>query len=148
MISLTAFGLLFGIFSLTDLLTGQYKGGDPAYTKDISFSVMLGMFAVCGVLPSAFAVFVFWNLTKKKKKHEADLLQWFETNILRYAVLQKGRVTAEEIAMEFNIGTSRAKEILESMVVRSVAELRVNESGTLVYFIHGINEDKDHTEKI
>ena len=92
-------------------------------------------FFMCGVIPMGLAGYAFWNLTKKKKKHEDELRQWLESNILRYAASQKGRVTAEEIAMQFNIEIPRAKEILENIVVRGTAELHVSDSGTLVYSI-------------
>lgn len=142
-------GAFFIMFPITDIMMGDYVGGRPDYTKDkTTMSTLVGILGVCGLIPMIFAGYVFRNLTKKKKLHEAELRQWFESNILRYSAAHKGLVTAEEIAMEFSIGIVRAKKILEGLVVQSVAELRVNESGTLVYYIRGINEDKDNTERI
>jgi hypothetical protein len=146
---LVLFSAFFIIFPVVDIATGEYVGGRADYTKDTTtISTLAGLLGVCGIIPMLFAGYVFWGLTKKKRQHEAEVKQWFETNILRFAASQKGQVTAEEIAMEFNIDILRAKEILDALVIQSVAELRVNDSGTLVYHIRGINEDKDHTEKI
>jgi len=151
------FGVLFFTFSVTDIFTGEYVGGRPDYEtqvsasgekKDTTLGVLLGMTVACGAVPLIIAGWMFYNLTRRKNRHKAELEQWLETNILRFAAVQKGKITAEETAMQFSISVSQAKSVLESLVVKNVAELRVSDSGVLVYEIRGLNEDKERTERV
>jgi len=58
-----------------------------------------------------------------------------ERIILRVAKENKGILTASELALSANIPVEEAKSNLEAMVNKGFAELRVRQSGTLVYAI-------------
>ncbi|AEF86797.1 TM2 domain protein [Treponema primitia ZAS-2] len=56
-----------------------------------------------------------------------------ERTILRLAKQNKGILTASEVALEANISMDDAKKVLDTLVNKGFAELRVRQSGTLVY---------------
>ena len=58
-----------------------------------------------------------------------------ERVILRLAKANKGIITASELALTANIAMEEAKRDLDAMVNKGFAELRVRQSGTLVYTI-------------
>ena len=58
-----------------------------------------------------------------------------ERVILKLAKANKGILTASELALYANISMDEAKNNLDAMVNKGFAELRVRQSGTLVYTI-------------
>jgi TM2 domain-containing membrane protein YozV/predicted transcriptional regulator len=58
-----------------------------------------------------------------------------ERVILKLAKSNKGILTASELALSANISKEEAKKNLDAMVSKGFAELRVRQSGTLVYTI-------------
>jgi len=58
-----------------------------------------------------------------------------ERVILRVAKANKGILTASEVALAANIPIEEAKRDLDAMVSKGYAELRVRQSGALVYTI-------------
>ena len=58
-----------------------------------------------------------------------------ERVILKLAKTNKGILTASEVALAANIPIEEAKRDLDAMVSKGYAELRVRQSGTLVYTI-------------
>jgi len=58
-----------------------------------------------------------------------------ERVILKLAKENKGIITASELALGANITLEEAKRYLDVMVSKGFAELRVRQSGTLVYTI-------------
>jgi len=58
-----------------------------------------------------------------------------ERVILRLAKSNKGILTASELALSANIPLEEAKRDLDAMVSKGYAELRVRQSGSLVYTI-------------
>jgi len=58
-----------------------------------------------------------------------------ERIILKLAKANKGILTASEVALSANISIEEAKKDLDSMVSKGLAELRVRQSGALVYTI-------------
>ena len=64
--------------------------------------------------------------------HEKESI---ERVILKLAKTNKGILTASELALSANISIEEAKKCLEAMVSKGFAELRVRQSGTLVYTI-------------
>jgi hypothetical protein len=59
-----------------------------------------------------------------------------EAEILRHAVAHGGRLTALDISTALAISTEQAKEALDELVRRELAELDVSESGVLIYNFH------------
>jgi TM2 domain-containing membrane protein YozV/predicted transcriptional regulator len=58
-----------------------------------------------------------------------------ERVILKLAKANKGILTASELALSANISMEEAKRDLDALVSKGFAELRVRQSGTLVYAI-------------
>ncbi|MDR3145872.1 MAG: NINE protein [Treponema sp.] len=58
-----------------------------------------------------------------------------ERIILKIAKENRGILTASEVALAANISIDAAKKDLDALVSKGVAELRVRQSGTLVYTI-------------
>jgi predicted transcriptional regulator len=56
-----------------------------------------------------------------------------ERTILHLAKQNKGIITASELALEADISMDEAKKTLDTLVSKGFAELRVRQSGTLVY---------------
>jgi len=58
-----------------------------------------------------------------------------EQTVLRLAKANDGIISASELALAANISIGEAKKALDVMVAKGYAELRVHESGALVYAI-------------
>jgi TM2 domain-containing membrane protein YozV/predicted transcriptional regulator len=66
-----------------------------------------------------------------------------EQIILKTAKANRGVLTASELALSANISVDEAKKTLDTMVSKGFAELRVRESGALVYTIPDLmNKDE------
>lgn len=141
-------GAFFTIMGLASIMTGEYVGSGSGYEGDDKLSTLIGLFGFCGIIPMAFTGIIVFRLFRKKRQHQEAMNVWLESSILKFAAFNQGKITAEETAMEFHIGVARSKSILEEMVVKSIAELRVTENGTLVYVFSGLNDDKEKTEGI
>ena len=66
-----------------------------------------------------------------------------ERTILRVAKDNKGLLTATEVALAANISVEEAKKDLDAMVSKGFAELRVRQSGALVYTIPDLMNKDD-----
>jgi len=66
-----------------------------------------------------------------------------ERVILRIAKANKGILTASEIALAANISIEEAKKDLDAMVSKGYAELRVRQSGALVYTIPDLMDSNE-----
>ncbi|MBX7152404.1 hypothetical protein K1X84_12235 [bacterium] len=141
-------GAFFAIIGLASILTGEYVGSGQTYTGDDKLSTLIGLFGFCGLIPMAFTGLIVFRLFRKKRQHEEEMNLWLESSILKFAALNQGKITAEETAMEFHIGVAQSKSILEEMVIKGIAELRVTDNGTLVYVFSGLNDDKESAENI
>ena len=66
-----------------------------------------------------------------------------ERIILRVAKEKKGMLTACDVALAADISIDEAKKDLDAMVSKGIAELRVRQSGTLVYTIPEMMDNDD-----
>lgn len=71
--------------------------------------------------------------------------QTFESEILRLAAQRGGRLTVVEIMTEFAIPQDQANALLESLVVRELADIEVTDSGVVVYAFHDVRHLDDKT---
>lgn len=62
--------------------------------------------------------------------------QTIDAEILRLAMRQQGRLTAVEVASALALPGDEAKNALDSLVTREVADLEVTDDGVLVYTFH------------
>lgn len=76
--------------------------------------------------------------------------QTVEAEILRLAAQREGRLTAVEVATEFALPPEKAKELLEALMVRDLADIQVTDSGVVVYLFHDIKHlaDKPHAKGV
>ena len=71
-----------------------------------------------------------------------------ESEILRLAILQAGRLTAVEVASTLALTAEEAKETLDGLVTREVADLDITDAGVLVYTFHDAKHAGDkHTAR-
>jgi predicted transcriptional regulator len=70
-----------------------------------------------------------------------------ERVILRLAKANKGILTVSELALSANITVDEARKVLDAMVSKGFAELRVRKSGTLVYTIPDFMDQDDPLEE-
>ena len=66
-----------------------------------------------------------------------------EQRILDLAERQHGRVTVAEVAARCDLTVQASKAALDNLVLHGVAELRVSETGVLVYVFPGFLSDDD-----
>ncbi|HEU5184219.1 MAG TPA: hypothetical protein VFU01_06605 [Gemmatimonadaceae bacterium] len=71
--------------------------------------------------------------------------QTFESEILRLAAQRGGRLTVVEIMTEFAIPQDQANALLESLVVRELADIEITDSGVVVYAFHDVKHLDDKT---
>jgi len=71
-----------------------------------------------------------------------------ETIILRLARANNGTITPSLLAMEADIDIDKAKEALEKLVNKHVAELRVTRTGTICYCFPEFVHDDSQFEQI
>jgi predicted transcriptional regulator len=70
-----------------------------------------------------------------------------ERTILRLAKQNKGILTASELALDANIPMDEARKVLDTLVSKGFAELRVRKTGTLVYTIPEMMDDDSPFEE-
>lgn len=147
-ILLVLFGLFFFIAVLTDILGGQYVNGSPDYKGNSSLGTILRMGIICGLFPLSLAGLFVYNLFRKKRKYQEAVALWLETCILRFSAKQGGKITAQETALELSVSVLQAKEALELMVTKGIAEVLISETGDVIYQIRGIGQDKSKAEGV
>jgi TM2 domain-containing membrane protein YozV/predicted transcriptional regulator len=76
-----------------------------------------------------------WRNVSDGEAHIVREKEHIERIILRVAKQNKGILTASEVALEANISIEEAKKYLDTLVNKGFAELRVRQTGALVYTI-------------
>ena len=76
-----------------------------------------------------------WRNVDDGKMHIINDRESVEHVILKLAKANKGILTASELALSAHISIDEAKKDLDAMVTKGFAELRVRQSGSLVYTI-------------
>jgi len=76
-----------------------------------------------------------WRNVNDGETHIVREKEKIERVILRMAKENKGILTASEIALAADVSVEDAKKDLDAMVSKGIAELRVRQSGSLVYTI-------------
>jgi len=76
-----------------------------------------------------------WRNVDDGKMHIINNRESVEHVILKLAKSNKGILTASELALSAHISIDEAKKDLDAMVSKGFAELRVRQSGSLVYTI-------------
>ncbi len=76
-----------------------------------------------------------WRNVEDGKMHIINDKESVEYAILKLAKANRGILTASELALSAHISIEEAKKTLDAMVSKGFAELRVRQSGSLVYTI-------------
>lgn len=77
---------------------------------------------------------------------ETEPRETVEHLILRVAKKNGGVATPAQVALEGNIDTDQAKEYLEKLLSKGIAEIRIKKSGQLVYVLPDFLDETLHSE--
>jgi hypothetical protein len=130
--------LLLSLFMLLGFIRSDAGLSSPATIAALLITVALP--AVGGIL---LITNRFGRGKRLTERREQLRQQTFESEILRLAAQRHGRLTAVEIMTEFAIPLDQANELLESLVVRELADVEVTDSGVVVYAFHDIQHIGD-----
>jgi hypothetical protein len=114
----------------------------------------IGALLVTVALPAAGGIALlsapFRRGARLAARRELLRQQTYESEILRLAAQRQGRLTAVELVTEFAITPEKANELLESLMVRQLADVEVTDSGVVVYRFHDVQHlgDKHHAKGI
>lgn len=147
-ILLTGFALTMISVIAVAYLNGEYQGGNPDYKGTGSLGGLVFGFLCCGGIPIT-VVFVLFLLMKRQKK--AAVLKkenYYEHQIFYLARSHSGQITITEIVMELSISAEEAKKIMDRLVVKGFCELRIAESGTMVYRFQDFSGDKNNAQPV
>jgi hypothetical protein len=110
--------------------------------SDLSFGSFNAMTAVLlsVVLPAAGGVMLLRRANSMERRGGARVERLrqatLESEILRLAMLQGGRLTTVEVASTLALQPEEAKATLDGLVTREVADLDITDAGVLVYTFH------------
>ena len=141
----TAFGKLWGggallltaaFMFLGFLVSGAYEG----------IETILGLIVAVGIPAGAGAALVasrFRARGRLTSRQEALRIQTIEAEVIRLASRREGRITVVEVAGELGVPAGEAKDVLDGLMAREVADIEVTESGVLVYSFHDVEHLED-----
>jgi hypothetical protein len=130
--------LLLSLFMLLGFFRSDAALSSPATIAALLITV--GLPAVGGILLTSPR---FRRRRSLAARREQLRQQTFESEILRLAAQRQGRLTAVEVMTEFAIPLDQANALLESLVVRELADIEVTDSGVVVYAFHDIRHLAD-----
>ena len=122
--------------------------------SDASFAALntILALAISVGLPAAGGLALLRGANRAERRGGARTRQLrqatIESEILRLAILQAGRLTAVEVASTLALTAEEAKETLDGLVTREVADLDITDAGVLVYTFHDAKHAGDkHTAR-
>ena len=125
--------LLLALFMLMAFM--QSDADQTAAVKAIALLLTVGLpgFAGAALLRSHFGA-------RGRLEQRKDVLrqQTLESEILRLAGQRDGKLTMVEVVSALALPQATAKELLDGMAMRELAEVEVTDSGVLVYSFHDI----------
>jgi hypothetical protein len=125
--------ILLSLFMLIGFLVSDAAIGAPVAIAALLITVALP--ATAGV---ALASGHFRTRGRLARRREELRQQTIESEILRLAGQRGGRLTAVEVATDMAISPEAAKEALDSLALRELAELEITDSGVVVYAFHDV----------
>jgi hypothetical protein len=85
------------------------------------------------------------RLTERREALRRDTLQ---SEMLRLATQHRGRITIVEAVTALAITPEEAKDALDALAVRGLADFEVTDSGVVVYVFHDVQRlDEKHRSK-
>jgi hypothetical protein len=110
--------------------------------SDLSFGSFNAMAALLlsVVLPAVGGIVLLRRADRLERRGGARVERLrqatIESEILRLAMLQGGRLTAVEVASTLALPAEEAKASLDGLVTREIADLDITDAGVLVYTFH------------
>ncbi|HEX2091122.1 MAG TPA: hypothetical protein VHG28_01925 [Longimicrobiaceae bacterium] len=137
--------LLLSLFMLLGFLRSGADVGAPA-----TLAALLVTVALPAAGGAALLVRHFGRGKRLSERRERLRLQTMESEVLRLAGRHGGRLALVEVVAEMAVTPETAKEVLDSLVSRELADLEVTESGVLVYSFHDVRHlgEKPHARGI
>ena len=125
--------LLVALFMLIGFLRSDVDPSAPA----TFIALLIGV----GIPVGAGAALIVGQLRKtgagaqrlERLRRESQLAE-----VLRLAAARAGRLTVVEVVTELAISPENAKEVLDLLMVRDLADIEVTESGVLVYVFRDV----------
>jgi hypothetical protein len=130
--------MLLSLFMLAGFLRSDAVLSAPATV--VALLITVGLPAAGSV---ALIAGRFRGRAQLARRREELRQQTIESEILRLAEQRGGRLTAVEVASDMAISPEAAKEALDSLALRELAELEVTDSGLLVYAFHDVRRLRD-----
>ncbi|GHV78846.1 hypothetical protein AGMMS49944_06370 [Spirochaetia bacterium] len=134
---LSGFGALgFHRFYLGKIPTGllwMCTGGLGMVGSIFDFFTLPGQVREANIRNALFSPKHNWRTVSDGEARIVREKETVERTILRLAKHNKGILTASELALEANVSMDEAKKVLDTLVTKGFAELRVRKTGTLVY---------------
>jgi hypothetical protein len=125
--------LLLSLFMLLGFVRSDAALGTPATIAALLITV--GLPAAGGILLMNPRLIRGKQLAARREQLRQ---QTFESEILRLAAQRGGRLTVVELMTEFAIPQEQANALLESLVVRELADIEITDSGVVVYAFHDV----------
>ena len=121
---LTAYGMkAFGfMMGLGGLITASVGGAE----KDLQ-TVSVGLSLLI------FSQIMWWGANRFRKSADDQAYARDQHRILRLARDRDGSLTVLQVATDIRITVEKAEEILRELAARGHAEMRISESGLIVY---------------
>lgn len=125
--------LLLALFMLVGYLQSDAEASGLTRMLTLLLTVGLPGFAGAALLRSHFGA-------RGRLDQRKDVLrkQTLESEILRLAAQHEGKLTVVEVVSALALPQAGAKELLDGMVMRELADVEITESGVLVYAFHDI----------
>lgn len=125
-------------FMLLGFLRSDAEIGTPATIAALVITVALPALGGIALLTNRFR-----RRGRLAERREVLRQQTYESEILRLAAQRQGRLTAVELVTEFAITPEKANALLESLMVRQLADVEVTDSGVVVYVFHDVKHLAD-----
>jgi hypothetical protein len=117
------------------MLAGFFRTG-----ASIASPAAIGALLITVALPAAAGIALLRGVAtfggKRSARVERLRQQTIDAEILRMAVQHGGRLTSIEVATALALPPESAKEFLDALVSRDVADLAITDEGVLVYTFH------------
>ena len=139
MTKVVGFALIaLSLFMLLGFLRSDGDAGAPATIAALLVAVALPALGGIALLTKRLR-----GGARLAERREVLRQQTYESEILRLAAQRQGRLTVVELVTEFAITPEKANELLESLMVRQLADVEVTDSGVVVYVFHDVKNLAD-----
>jgi hypothetical protein len=130
--------ILLSLFMLLGFLRSDAALGAPATIGALLVSVALPAAGGAALLAGRFG-----SRRRVAARREQLRLQTLDAELLRLAEQHGGKLTVVEVVRDLALTPEAAKEALDALHARELAEIEVTDSGVLVYAFHDIARLRD-----